>query len=88
VFDEELSMLKPKGAVWLNNLEFKNGGCFGIGTSRFELLNMQATWAMDGLREAEACVQSNPIWNTLDASLLGKSSSKHGSTASANLFDW
>jgi len=81
-------MLNPNGDVWLSNLEFKNGGCFGIGTSKFELLNMQATWAMHGLRDAEACVHSNPIWNTLDASLAGKSFPKNGSTASATLFDW
>lgn len=81
-FDVEMSVLKPSEAVWSSNLEFKNGGCFGIRTSKFELLNMQTTWAMDGLRQAEACVHSNPIWNTLDTSVVGKS------TASANLFDW
>ena len=81
-------MLKPNGDAWSSNLEFKNGGCFGIGASKFELLKMLTTWVMDGLREAEACVHSNPIWNTLDASLAGKSSPKPGSTASPNLFDW
>jgi hypothetical protein len=41
---------------------FRNGGWFGVGTSKSEFLNISTTWSMDGLREAEACVQSKPIW--------------------------
>jgi hypothetical protein len=66
---------------------FRNGGWFGVGTSNSEFLNISTTWSIDGLREAEACVQSKPIWKTLDASASGKSSPKLESTLSTNVFD-
>lgn len=65
----------------------KNGGWFGVGTSKSELLNILTTWVMDGLREAEACVQSKPMCNTLDGSASGISSPKLESIVSTNVFE-
>lgn len=65
----------------------KNGGWFGVETYKSELLNILTTWVMDGLREAEACVQSKPMCNTLDGSASGISSPKLESIVSTNVFE-
>lgn len=65
-------------------VELRNGGCAGQGMSWLSV-SIFTTIDIDGRNSAEACVQSNPIWSTRDASCSWNLPTSFGSTASDSL---